>query len=75
MTYKTIKISEKNYGMLLKESSLLQQKYGKKVTFDDAISELAKKKQNLSSCFGKLSDESARKMEQVIETMVWREKK
>ena len=43
MGSKAIKVKEENYKWLLKIASDIQKKLGKKVSFDDALSEIKKK--------------------------------
>jgi len=42
MGSKAIKVKEENYKWLLKIASDIQKKLGKKVSFDDALSEIKK---------------------------------
>ena len=62
MVSKTIKISEENYKMLLKIMAIIQHKNGHRASFDDAIDNLAErkeKKRKLSNLAGswKMNDE------------------
>jgi predicted CopG family antitoxin len=68
--YKTIKVTEKNYQFLLKEATALQNKYGQKASFDDAITELARKRRKeILSFAGSISEESAEQMKKAIQEM------
>jgi predicted CopG family antitoxin len=70
MKYKTIKITEKNYAFLLREATILQQKYGQKASFDDAITELARRKKvDILSFAGSINEQTAQKMKDAIKQM------
>ena len=66
MEYKTIKISEVNYKLLLAIAAELQKERGKKISFDDALDDMIKEKvedkKDIMELAGswKMSDEEAK---------------
>lgn len=70
MSYKTVKISDENYRYLLREASVLQQKYGVKVSLNDALSEITRKKnKSLLRFAGSISHETAEQIKATIAEM------
>jgi len=68
MIYKTIKISEANYRLLLAIAAELQKERGKKISFDDALDDMIKEKiedkRDIMELAGswKMSDEEAKEL-------------
>ena len=68
MIYKTIKISEVNYRLLLAIAAELQKEKGKKISFDDALDDMmrekAESKTDIIELAGswKMSDEEAEEL-------------
>ncbi|MEK6896135.1 MAG: hypothetical protein AABX12_01615 [Nanoarchaeota archaeon] len=65
MIYKTIKISEENYKHLLDIATALQERLGRRVSFDEALHDkLNKKRGDIMKLAGswKMSDKEAEKL-------------